>query len=89
MAARFGKRTSVRYAGPASRALIEARPIGRAFVRRPTAKAMATQLPVDKLDIAPYVARNSAPHASASACAPGGTFFALIAGESRLLAEAL
>lgn len=77
-----GKRTLVRYAGPASKALIETGPIGNGLVHPASAKAAGTQPSVDESDILSYVARNRAPHASASACAPGGTFFACSTGKA-------
>ena len=47
---------------------------------RPSACARA--IPIDSAASLAYLNRNRTPHASASVCAPGGSFFALNLGEA-------
>jgi hypothetical protein len=70
------KWTLVRYAGPASKASIGSKPIGSELA---SYLVLYLQHVNKKLTFGRCEARgagNRAPHATASACAPGGTFFA-------------
>jgi len=44
--------------------------------------ARARAIPIDSAARLAYLNRNRTPHASASVCAPGGSFFALNAGKA-------
>jgi hypothetical protein len=53
---------------------------------QPRYRGADAPISIDKLEPCRYLALNSASHASASACAPGGTFFARILHEFKPLA---
>jgi hypothetical protein len=48
------------------------------ILHQPRNRRAIGPISIDKLEPCRYLALNSASHASASACAPGGTFFARI-----------
>ena len=72
---KLGKQTLVRYAGPASKALIDSKPIGSELAAAYGLNGAESQFLVDKMAACRYLARNRTRHASPR-CAPGGTFFA-------------
>ena len=76
----MGKRALLRYAGAAPQALIGSKPIGSELACSSIFETAGSQPWIDKPDNLSYVAPNRTPHASASVCAPGGSFFAQRAG---------